>query len=1244
MFNLSSQTHRSSIGLGLYTPFRILVMLAIIAALLIPATGYAVSALSTGQPWREVRSIYTVDYGVSNPDGFIYSLKAKSFLLWNPTGDVKGIGMSERAMSVPGSAIPIEDGRNLAFDPRSNRFFALGKGGTVLLEFGVNQNGLPSTSTATRKQYNLSALNIRGARGLTFDPVSGRLFILNAQGKQLVTVTPSKVSGFDGNAAIREGRVTRVNLNRLGAARLQGIAFNPANGRIFLSDPDNRMLYEVTASGRKMATYDLASLKMREPRALMFAPSGDNTDDPAQMNLFLLEGGTQTLSGRIVELSVIAPESLPGGTTLLPTTLVHIIDTSNNAWSPSAPDATGIDYWPLTGRLLISDSEVEEMPLYWVGKNVFESTLSGTLVKTCTTSPAFSNEPTGVAINPNNNHIFFSDDSGGGKIHEVGLGPDQVYCTSDDTVTTINTTTLYGSADAEDVAYGDNTIFIAGGIDAEIYKFNLGGNGVIGGGDDGPVTQFDTAGLGFSDTEGLGYNWDDGTLLIVSASLSDSYIGETTTSGVLLWAYDINYSGITHHEDVTLAPSSQNAAVKGFYMTDRGVDNNQDPNENDGKIWEFSIGSTPPATATATSTVTPGPSPTASNTPTITFTPTNTSTATNTATITPPPNASTNPLYASFTSNGTVGGVSFADEDILRFDGTAWSVYFDGSDVGVTSPDTYGFAVVSENMLLIKFSSSVTLNGIPFTPQDIIRFDATSMGANTAGTFSMYLDGSDVGLDTSSENIDALSLLPDGRVLISTTGNPSVPGLIGTADEDILAFTATSLGDVTSGIWELYFDGSDVGLADSSNEDIDALDVVNGNLYLSTLGDFSVTGVTGFDEDIFICTPTSLGTNTACSYSPDLYFDGSSWGQTANDVDAFNFLMVGPPPTATSTPTATATFTQTNTPTNTATPTATFTPTDTPTSTVTPTATDTPTATATFTPGPSPTPTDTATAAATFTATNTPTQTSTPSDTPTPTNTPIPSNQSFYLTLSGGGTVGGVTAEDVDILHFDGAAWSLFFDASDVGISTSGQDVNDFAVVNSNTLLLTFNATIILNGITFDPWDVAQFDATSLGENTAGTFSMYFDGEDVGLDTTSEVIDALGLLPDGRILVSTTGSPAVPGLTGLVDEDILAFTPTGLGAVTSGAWSLYFDGSDVGLADSGNEDIAGLDVTPNGDIYLTTVIDFLVDGISGFNEDVFVCTPTSLGDVTTCTYSPALFFDGSAWGLDTNAVDGIHIP
>ncbi len=281
-----------------------------------------------------------------------------------------------------------------------------------------------------------------------------------------------------------------------------------------------------------------------------------------------------------------------------------------------------------------------------------------------------------------------------------------------------------------------------------------------------------------------------------------------------------------------------------------------------------------------------------------------------TPTATPTPLPSSNPLLASFASNGSVGGVAFNDEDIVKFDGSAWSLFFDGSDVGVGGSDLFAFSIVDSDTILMSFTTALTLNGLNVTPQDVVRFDATSLGSNTAGTFSMYLNGIDVGLDVSTESIDALSLLPDGRVLISTTGNPSVPGVAG-ADEDMLAFTPTTLGAVTSGTWSLYFDGSDVGLADSSNEDVDALDVdPNGDIYLSTLGDFSVTGVSGADEDVFVCSPTSLGGVTACNYSPALYFDGSAWGQSANDVDAFNLLTLGTVPT----PTPTNTAVPTNTP------------------------------------------------------------------------------------------------------------------------------------------------------------------------------------------------------------------------------------------------------------------------------------------------------------------------------------------
>jgi hypothetical protein len=259
--------------------------------------------------------------------------------------------------------------------------------------------------------------------------------------------------------------------------------------------------------------------------------------------------------------------------------------------------------------------------------------------------------------------------------------------------------------------------------------------------------------------------------------------------------------------------------------------------------------------------------------------------------------------------------------------------------------------------ILMSFSAAFTVNGLTINPADIVRFDATSLGTNTAGTFSMYLDGSDVGLDTTAEKIDSVSLLPDGRVLISTTGNPAVAGVTGAKDEDVLAFTPTSLGDVTSGSWAMYFDGSDVGLAETSGEDVDALDVVDGKVYLSTADNFTVNGVAGADEDIFYCNSFSPGDVTTCNYSSTLYFDGSTWGLSANDVDGFELLATGPSPTAS--PTNTQASGPTSTPTNTPTNTPTSTPTNTPTSGPSPTPTNTPTATATFTPTNTPTPTNT---------------------------------------------------------------------------------------------------------------------------------------------------------------------------------------------------------------------------------------------------------------------------------------------
>lgn len=148
-----------------------------------------------------------------------------------------------------------------------------------------------------------------------------------------------------------------------------------------------------------------------------------------------------------------------------------------------------------------------------------------------------------------------------------------------------------------------------------------------------------------------------------------------------------------------------------------------------------------------------------------------------------------------------------------------------------------------------------------------------------------------MGLETNGEDIDALGFTADGRLIVSTTGSFSVPGVSG-KDEDLIAFTPTQLGETTSGVWEMYLDGSDVGLADASTEDIDAvwIDPVSSQIYLSAVGAFGVTGASGDGVDVFICAPGLLGSTSICTFGPGVYWDGSANGFAGQVIDGFDLV------------------------------------------------------------------------------------------------------------------------------------------------------------------------------------------------------------------------------------------------------------------------------------------------------------------------------------------------------------------
>jgi hypothetical protein len=264
---------------------------------------------------------------------------------------------------------------------------------------------------------------------------------------------------------------------------------------------------------------------------------------------------------------------------------------------PRSPDPSGLAYISPSGTLLISDGEVNEVfppnPAAYAGINLFFTTLSGSLVSTLTTydPPAInvSDEPSGVAYNPANNHLFFTDDNGPRVLYELDPGPDDLFNTIGDTVNTFDFSFLPYIADPEGVTYdgsrGQGHVLVVDGANEKVYDIDLSSNGILDSSD--PMTTFNVDFVSPFDPEGIEFNPDNGHLYILSSTAE--LIAETTIDGSLLRYLDISSLNPDKPAGLAYAPSSSNPSQYNLYIVDRQVDNLVDPNENDGKLYEVSF-------------------------------------------------------------------------------------------------------------------------------------------------------------------------------------------------------------------------------------------------------------------------------------------------------------------------------------------------------------------------------------------------------------------------------------------------------------------------------------------------------------------------------------------------------------------------------------------------------------------------------------------------------------------------------
>lgn len=134
-------------------------------------------------------------------------------------------------------------------------------------------------------------------------------------------------------------------------------------------------------------------------------------------------------------------------------------------------------------------------------------------------------------------------------------------------------------------------------------------------------------------------------------------------------------------------------------------------------------------------------------------------------------------LLLSFDVTVTIGGITAAPEDLLRFKDGALSLFFDGSMAGVPAGLNLDavHCLTRNGHLLMSFDGSGMLGGVSFDDEDVLEYDPAS------GSWELAYDGSAEQLEWPAADLAALSVtaaLPDAGapVIGGTTSDPNGGG------------------------------------------------------------------------------------------------------------------------------------------------------------------------------------------------------------------------------------------------------------------------------------------------------------------------------------------------------------------------------------------------------------------------------------------------------------------------------------
>ena len=307
---------------------------------------------------------------------------------------------------------------------------------------------------------------------------------------------------------------------------------------------------------------------------------GRPTDHRSAKSLYLTDAGSGRTPGRLVEISLAATP--PAAVAAVTATLVRSVPTS--AYSPPSPDPSGIGYLPDLDRFVISDGEVEEMTIF-AGVNLFETTRAGTQTRNGVSQP-WSNEPTGVGYNPATRQLLGQRRQQPRDLRRLRRArtPGTAAATTQSPTSTLppGATAIPRASTCDPVT---GSVWVADGVNAQVYRYRPGPDGTFGTTDD-LRSNFDVGVYGAVDPEGH------------CLRLRPRHPGRRRRR----LPHDLRARpqrcAAQHHQHDRRRhaqrsrrrrsrPGSANPGARNYYVVARGIDNDNHPDENDGKLYEL---------------------------------------------------------------------------------------------------------------------------------------------------------------------------------------------------------------------------------------------------------------------------------------------------------------------------------------------------------------------------------------------------------------------------------------------------------------------------------------------------------------------------------------------------------------------------------------------------------------------------------------------------------------------------------